>query len=115
MFKRVELWKAPRFGRNMAAKYRVIWSEEAVSDLREIYDFILFKWSIKEAENFLDQVREFEDILRIYPEGFKSSNSVEGVRIGHVHQNTTAVYRIESGTIEILTLFDNRQYEDFRG
>jgi len=98
----------------MAAEYRVIWSEEAVSDLQEIYDFVLRKWSLKEAERLLDLVKEFEDVIRVYPEGFKPSNSVEGVRIGHIHQNTTAVYRIQDKTIEIVTLFDNRQDEGFR-
>jgi plasmid stabilization system protein ParE len=98
----------------MAAEYRVIWSEEAIIDLQEIYDFVLRKWSLKEAERLLDLVKEFEDVIRVYPEGFKPSNSVEGVRIGHIHHNTTAVYRIQDKTIEIVTLFDNRQKEGFR-
>ena len=98
----------------MAVEYRVIWSKEAVNDLEEIYDFILRKWSLKEAERLLDLIKEFEDVICIYPEGFKLSNSIEGVRIGQIHQNTTAIYRIQFETIEILTLFDNRRDEDFR-
>ena len=98
----------------MAVEYRVIWSEEAVSDLQEIYDFVLRNWSVKEAERLLDLVKEFEDVISIYPEGFKPSNSVDGVRIGHIHQNTTAIYRIQEKSIEIVTLFDNRQNEGFR-
>ncbi len=39
---------------------------------------------------------------------------MEGVRLGFVHRNTTAVYRVIKDRIEILTLFDNREDEDFR-
>ncbi|MGB0369492.1 MAG: type II toxin-antitoxin system RelE/ParE family toxin [Flavobacteriales bacterium] len=98
----------------MAVEYRIIWSEQATIDLREIYDAILLKWSLKEAERLLDLIKEFEAIVCIYPEGFKLSSSIDGVRIGHIHRTTTAIYRIQLNTIEILTLFDNRQDEEFR-
>lgn len=99
----------------MDVKYRLIWADEAKADLQNIYDFIHDKWSLKEAEHFLDRVKEFEDIIRMYPESFKSSSSVEGVRLGFIHRNTTAVNRVIQGPIEILSLFDNREDEDFRG
>ncbi len=94
----------------MAAEYRIIWSEQAVKDLQEIYDFILLRWSLKEAERLLDQVKEFEEVIGVYPEGFKLSNAVEGVRIGHIHQNTTAVYRIQGKFLPYLIIGKMRDF-----
>ncbi len=92
----------------------IVWSDKAKADLSRIYDFILLKWSLKEAQSFLTLVEDFEDTVTKYPETFKKSGTYADVRLGFVHRNTTAVYAVRTDYIIILTLFDNRENEDFR-
>ncbi len=98
----------------MAGRLKIVWSDKAKEDLARIYDFILLKWSLKEAEQFLSLVKDFEDTVSNYPKTFKKSQVFPEARLGFVHRSTTAVYAIREGYIIILTLFDNRENEDFR-
>ena len=45
-----------KYGKSMAAKLKVIWSERAVTDLDLIYNYLLEEWTRKEANAFLDLV-----------------------------------------------------------
>lgn len=98
----------------MADKPVIVWSDKAEADLSRIYDFILLKWSLKEAQRFLILVEDFEDTVSKYPQTFKKSTSYTDVRLGFVHRNTTAVHAVRKDYIIILTLFDNRENEQFR-
>lgn len=99
----------------MADRLEIFWTDRAKADLSRIYDFILLNWSLKEAQRLLALVKDFEDTVSEYPEMFKTSSSYADVRLGFVHRKTTAVYAIRADYIIILTLFDNRENEDFRG
>lgn len=97
----------------MAVKYRIVWSEKANADLARIYDSILAKWSLREAERLLVFVKEFENTVANYPNTFKKSKVFPNVRLGFVHRNTRAVYAVRPDYIIILALFDNRENNPF--
>jgi plasmid stabilization system protein ParE len=92
----------------MAAPRRIEWSARAENDLERIYDFVKARWTEREAERLLDLVQEFETLISKWPNGFKRSPSNKHFRLGLVHRNTTAVYRVYRDRIMIITLFDNR-------
>lgn len=56
----------------------------------------------------LDLVQEFEVFVARWPNGFKRSQRNKHHRLGLVHRNTTAVYRVYRDRIVIIAMFDNR-------
>jgi plasmid stabilization system protein ParE len=92
----------------MAAPRRIEWTGRAERDLDRIYNFVLELWSGREADRLLDLVQEFEVFVARWPNGFKRSSRNKQHRLGLVHRNTTAVYRVYRDRIVIIALFDNR-------
>lgn len=92
----------------MAAPRKVEWTARAERDLERIHAFVLERWSQREADHLLDLVQEFEVLIPLWPNGFKRSQRNKHHRLGFVHRNTTAVYRVFSDRVVIITMFDNR-------
>lgn len=98
----------------MVVKYEIEWTEEASDDLEKIYNFLLLAWGERKAEEFLNLVLEFEEIILRYPKAFTRSHKIRTCYLGLVHPNTTAVYRIKGIKLQIVTLFDNRSASKYR-
>lgn len=98
----------------MAAKFNLQWSERASKDLEKIYNFLLLTWTQKEADNFLDLVLQFEETVLKYPEAATRSKKIRSCRVAIVHQNVSAVYKIQGSQILIVTLLDNRAKSKYR-
>lgn len=92
----------------MAALRRVEWSARAERDLDRLYAFVLERWTQREADHLLDMVQEFEALIARWPNGFKRSQRNKHHRLGLVHRNTSAVYRVYRDRVVIVTMFDNR-------
>ena len=92
----------------MAAPRKVEWTARAERDLERIHAFVLEQWSQREADRLLDLVQEFEVLISLWPNGFKRSRRNKHHRLGFVHRNTTAVYRVFRDRVVIITMFDNR-------
>lgn len=92
----------------MAAPRKVEWTARAERDLERIHRFVLERWSLREADHLLDLVQEFESLIARWPNGFKRSRRNKHHRLGFVHRNTTAVYRVYRDRVVIVALFDNR-------
>ncbi|MBS1568257.1 MAG: type II toxin-antitoxin system RelE/ParE family toxin [Bacteroidetes bacterium] len=92
----------------MGALRKVEWTARAERDLAGIHDFILQKWSAREADAFLAQVRAFEQRIATWPNSFRRSARNKQHRLGLVHRHTMAVYRVFRERVVILTLFDTR-------
>ena len=92
----------------MAAPRKVEWTARAERDLDRTHAFVLEKWSQREADHLLDLVQEFEGLIARWPNGFKRSQRNKNHRLGFVHRNTTAVYRVFSDRVVIIAMFDNR-------
>ncbi|MBK8582361.1 MAG: type II toxin-antitoxin system RelE/ParE family toxin [Flavobacteriales bacterium] len=92
----------------MAALLRVEWTARSERDLAGIHEFILLRWTVREADAFLGQVIDFERRIAKWPKGFRRSERNKQHRLGLVHRNTMAVYRVFRDRIVIITLFDTR-------
>lgn len=92
----------------MAASRSVEWTARAERDLERIHAFILSRWSEREADRLLDLVQQFELFVVLWPSGFRRSAQNKHLRLGFVHWNTTAVYRVYRDRIVIVALFDKR-------
>jgi len=92
----------------MAAPRKVEWTVRAERDLELIHAYVLEHWSQREADHLLDLVQEFEVLIALWPNGFKRSQRHKAHRLGFVHRNTTAVYRVYRDRVVIIAMFDNR-------
>lgn len=92
----------------MAAPSRVDWTPEAVVQLEKIHRFVREQWSDRIADRFLDLVMEFEDLVLRFPNGFQASPMHPSLRMGVIHRNVKAIYRVDPDRIVIITLLDTR-------
>jgi plasmid stabilization system protein ParE len=93
----------------MKNTYKIIWSDEALSNLKQIIVYLEQNWTIKEIKKFaflLDR-----QLIRIQnnPLLFAESNKQKNFRKSVLTKQVSIYYRIKSFEIHILTLFDNRQ------
>ena len=95
--------------RFMKNTYELIWSDEALNNLKGILDYLENRWTKREINKFarlLDkQLRLIEDNPYLFAESDKSN----GLRKSVLSRQTTIYYRVINYKIQIITLFDNRQ------
>jgi plasmid stabilization system protein ParE len=89
--------------------YRLIWSEEALNNLKEIINYLEDRWTGREIKNFVQlldkQIKLIEDNPYLIAESIQS----KGLRKSVLSRQTTIYYQIIDSEIRIITLFDNRQ------
>ncbi len=98
----------------MASERKVVWTNEAERQLDELYSFIVFRWTEREAMNMLLAVKACEEMLAKHPEAFREAPQRPGCRLALAHPNLTVVYRHQAHEVIILSVFDNRSDDGFR-
>ena len=98
----------------MGARVEVEWTNQALADLDAIYKYVLLNWTEKEAEIFLNMVREFQDVIATYPNAAARSTKRKSYRLGMIHRNVSAVYKMDPEKITIISLVDNRSKSIYR-
>ena len=93
----------------MKNKFEVVWSEESIEQSDQIIQYLYSKWSEKEVFKFLKVLKDFEDIVSIFPEIYPESEIKKGYRKAVIIKQISVIYSIENEAILIHTLFDNRQ------
>ncbi len=94
--------------RFMKNTYELIWSDEALSGLKDIIDYLANKFSEKEVKKFDKQI----DIIRISPETFPLSHNSNLVRRSIVAKLTSIYYWIDGNKIKLVSIYDNRKNPD---
>ena len=90
----------------------VKFSPEATDTLLSIVSFIENKWSVKTADQFTIKVYKVIDIISNNPYIFPLTN-FENVRKAVITRQTSVIYKIHQGHIEIHFFWDNRQEPAF--
>ena len=93
----------------MKSTYKLIWSGEALNNLKGIIDYLENRWTKKEIEKFAQLLDKQLKLLEENPFLFAESNKSNGLRKSVLSRQTTIYYRIINYEIRIITLFDNRQ------
>jgi len=88
-------------------KLPVIWSNEAKRTFEETVDFILLKWTTKEAERFLERTEKAISLIQKYPNMYPYSKK-ENVHRAVISSQTSLYYEIINDTIFLLFFEDNR-------
>lgn len=87
----------------------VRWNRLARQDYFENIDYLLQKWSVKEAQMFIDDVFEIEKMLANGNVEFQNTDR-QGIKRCVVNRNVSLFYRvIDSKNIEFLRFWNNNQ------
>jgi plasmid stabilization system protein ParE len=87
----------------------VEWSPKAEADYYAIIDYLLKNWTVKETQNFIDQVYDFEFILKQGNVDFKLA-SYRKIRIATLSKHNSILYLILSKKrVKLIHIWDNRQ------
>ncbi|HLP55670.1 MAG TPA: type II toxin-antitoxin system RelE/ParE family toxin [Fluviicola sp.] len=87
----------------------VIWSKKAEQSFDSICEYIRFKFSAKEEDEFVIAVFEMLKYVSRFPKAFPESKHLKDTRQAVIHPHTTLFYRIENKKrIRLLILWDNR-------
>ncbi len=88
---------------------KVIWTLEAVSSFNAIIDFLLVRWTVKEALTFIDIVENTIENIVEHPKMLKISQYDSQSIVALITKHTTMFYRIFDETIEIEYFWSNFQ------
>lgn len=88
---------------------KIIWSPKAQKDYAGIIDFVLQRWTLKEVQQFVDQVENTIFILRIGNIEFRKTK-YRKLHVAVISEQISVYYRIHSSKmVEIVRVWDNRQ------
>jgi plasmid stabilization system protein ParE len=89
--------------------YKLVWSDEALNNLKGIIDYLEKSWTNREIEKFAQLLAQQLKLIEKNPLLFAESDKSNGLRKSVLSRQTTIYYRIVDFDIRIVTLFDNRQ------
>lgn len=75
----------------------------------KVVEYLVAKWSSKEAFQFIDKVHTKIEVIKKHPEIGEPSRKVKNVRSIPVRPYNRIYYRNCISTIQILSLIDNRK------
>jgi plasmid stabilization system protein ParE len=88
---------------------KVTISARAEENLRHIYKYIEYKFSLSACDKFKKKLIKAASIISDNPEIFPASEINPSVRRCVVSKQTTLYYKIEPDEIQIITIHDTRQ------
>jgi plasmid stabilization system protein ParE len=93
----------------MESIYKLVWSEEALKNLRNIFDYLETNWTLRESQKFSRLLEKQIKRIEKNPYLFAESKVLNGLRKSVLSPQTSMYYRLNNNEIQIVTLFDNRQ------
>ena len=93
----------------MKSTYNIIWSDEALQNLKEIIDYLEHRWTQKEISNFSKLLDHNLNLIETTPFLFPLSYDFQNMRKVVLSSQTTIYYQIVDKEIHLITLFYNRQ------
>mgnify|MGYP006293663035 CR=1 FL=1 len=93
----------------MKNTYKLIWSDEALQNLKAIIEYLERRWTEREIRKFAKLLDKQLNLIQSNPLLFPESDKSKGLRKSVLSKQTTIYYRINNDGIRIITLFDNRQ------
>lgn len=87
---------------------KIIWSPLAQETYLETIGFILRRWSVKTANNFIDKVDSLLGKLKTFKHLCPASENAPDLRRCVITKQTSLIYEVNDDIIEIVAFFDNR-------
>jgi len=92
----------------MRNTYKIIWSDEALQNLKGIIEYLEHRWTKREIRKFSQLLDKQLKLIEENPFLFAESEKLEGYRKSVLSRQTTIYYRISDFEVHIISLFDNR-------
>lgn len=92
----------------MKSGYKILWTENAISELNCTYEYLHNNFSEKELSRLSLEIEKFIELISNSPNLFQKSD-FKNVRRVIILKHNTMYYRENENTIEILSFFSNRQ------
>jgi plasmid stabilization system protein ParE len=90
-------------------EYKLFWSEEAISNLEEIIDYLNHQWTQKEVAKFKNKLGKQLDLIIQNPFLFPISNYNQRLRKAVMSRQTTIFYKINGNIVYVAYLFVNQK------
>ncbi len=88
--------------------YKIHWTDNALNDLQKTITYLAENFSDKEIKKLSAKIENTIELISINPNIFQASD-IKGVFKVVVLKYNTLYYRIRGKSVEILSLFSNRQ------
>jgi plasmid stabilization system protein ParE len=93
----------------MQSGYKIVWTNRASTDLDNITQYLADNWTEKEIRKFFRSLDGRIKLISQRPLLYPLTKNRKDVRRSVLTSQITIYYRINEPSVEILTLFDNRQ------
>jgi plasmid stabilization system protein ParE len=90
----------------------VFLTQLAVDNYENIIEYLIDKWGVTSANNFIDRFSEIRILLSESPELFSFEDKIKQVRKCVITKHNTLYFKETVDSIRILTIFDTRQNPD---
>jgi len=87
-------------------------TDHAISELKDTLEYLGEDWTEKELSNFSKELDHTIELISKNPELFQVSKKKKEVRKAVVARYNNLYFRTKNDTVEILSLFSNRQDSD---
>lgn len=89
--------------------YKIIWTENAREDLKEIVNYLQEEWSHHIAEEFIVELYLKLELIRKYPNTGKASQNIQSIRRILITKHNALYYMVNETELILLDFFDTRQ------
>jgi len=96
----------------MTSGYKILWTHNAIAELKSIIQYLQENWTERELKNYSQELDHTIELISKNPELFQVSKKKKNIRRAVIAKYTNLYYRINSNSVEILSLFSNRQSPD---
>ncbi len=96
----------------MANGYNIYWTDHAKSELKQTLVYLENNWTEKEIKNFIQQLEHVLELISKNPKISPASGKKKQVYKAVIARYNNLYYRTQGNTIQILSLFSNRQNPD---
>jgi len=93
----------------MKNTYKIIWSDEALNGLRNIIEYLEFKWTEKEIRKFAKLLDKRLGLIQKNPLLFPQTTKSIDIRRSVLTKYVTIYYKIREHDITLISIFDSRQ------
>lgn len=86
-------------------KHRVVLSSSAVSDINELFDYILAEAGERIARDYVGKLRDFLHRFDVFPNRGTLINSESNTRRIGYERRATVIFRVEDDQVTILRVY----------
>lgn len=95
----------------MKSGYKILWTDHAISELNETIEYLETNWTEKKLRKFAAKLDHTIELISKMPEIFPESTEKKSIRKAVVEKHNNLYYRMNKNSIEIVSLFSNRQIQ----